>query len=61
MKWRRIPEDEVKKALDNPDKLEDAIRGRKNAFKTVKGRLLKITYRVENNEVVVITTVAKGE
>jgi len=44
MKWRKIGEKQVREAINNPDKLEDTIKGRKNAFKTVEGRSLKITY-----------------
>ena len=61
MKWRKITEKEVKMAINNPDKLEDSIKGRKNAFKTAEGRLLKITYKPEDGDVIVITTIAKGE
>ncbi len=61
MKWRKIAEEEVKEAINNPDKLEDMIRDRKNAFKTIKSRLLKITYKLEDDEITVITTIAKGE
>jgi hypothetical protein len=61
MKWRKIADEEVKEAINNPDKLEDTIRDRKNAFKTIKGRLLKITYKHEDDEITVITTIAKGE
>jgi len=46
--------------MNNPEKLEDTIKGRKNAFKTVEGRLLKITYHPENSEFIVITAVVKG-
>ncbi len=61
MKWREITEREVKLALNNPDKLEDTVKGRKNVLKTIGGRLLKITYKPENGDVIVITTIAKGE
>ena len=61
MKWRKIAEEEVKEAINNPDKLEDTIRDRKNAFKTIKSRLLKITYKLEDDEITIITTIAKGE
>ena len=61
IKWRKIAEEEVKTAINSPDKLEDTIRGRKNAFKTSEGRLLKITYRPEGDDVIVITAMAKGE
>jgi len=60
MKWRKITEREVKEVMNNPEKLEDTIKGRKNAFKTVEGRLLKITYHPENSEFIVITAVVKG-
>jgi len=61
MKWRKITEKEVKMAINNPDKLEDTIKGRKNAFKTIQDRLLKITYKLENSDLVVITTIVKGD
>ena len=61
MNWRKIAEEEVKAAINNPDKLEDTIRDRKNAFKTIKSRLLKITYKLEDDQITVITTIAKGE
>ncbi|MGA2468544.1 MAG: hypothetical protein ABSH06_29910 [Thermodesulfobacteriota bacterium] len=49
------------KASRNPDKTEDTVKGRKNAFKMVGGRLLKITYRLGIEELTVITTIGKGE
>lgn len=61
MKWRKIDEEEVKEAINKPDKLEDTIKGRRNAIKTMKGRLLKITYKADNEEILVITTIVKGE
>ena len=47
--------------MNNPDKLEHTIKGRKNAFKTIEGRLLKITFMPEDGDVIVITTIVKGE
>ena len=61
MKWRRIDEEQVKEAINKPDKLEDTIKGRRNAFKIMEGRLLKVTYKAENDEILVITTIVKGE
>lgn len=61
MKWRKIDEEQVKEAINKPDKLEDTIKGRRNAFKTMEGRLLKVTYKAENDEILVITTIVKGE
>jgi len=61
MKWRKIAEGEIEMAINNPDRLEETKKGRKNAFKTAQGRLLKITYKPEGDDVIVITAMAKGE
>ena len=61
MKWRKIDEQEVREVVSNPERMEDTIKGRKNAFKMIGGRLLKVTYRRKNDDVIVITTVVKGE
>ena len=61
MKWRKITEKEVKRTIDNPDRLEDTIKGRKNAFKTIDDRLLKITYKPGDGDLTVVTTIARGE
>jgi hypothetical protein len=60
MKWRQIGEGEVQETIRNPEKVEDSSRERKNAFKEVGGRLLKITYRIEKDEAIVITATVKG-
>ena len=60
MKWRKIAEEEVKTAIKDPDRLEDTKKGRKNAFKTTEGRLLKITYKPAGDDVIVITAMTKG-
>ncbi len=61
MKWRRVSESEVQEAIYKADKLEDTVKGRKNAFKRVEGRLLKVTYLVGIEEFTVITTIVKGD
>ena len=61
MKWRKINENELRVAITNPDKLKDTIKGRKNAFKSIGGRLLKITYKTENDNLLIITAISKGE
>jgi len=35
MKWRKISENEVRLAINEPDMLVDTVKGRKNAFKVV--------------------------
>jgi hypothetical protein len=61
IKWRRITEKEVGEVISNPDRLEDAIKGRKNAFKLIGRRLLKITYTVETDGIIIITAMVKKE
>ncbi len=48
MKWRKITELEVKSVIDDPDTVLDTIKDRKNAFKIIDARNLKITYKQEN-------------
>jgi hypothetical protein len=61
MKWRKISENEVKSAIDDPDMLVDTVKRRKNAFKVVGNRPLKITYKPEGGTLTVITAMVKGE
>jgi len=61
MKWRKIVAEEVNAVISDPDKVEDSKKGRKNAFKIVSGRLLKVTYKREGEAAVVITAMVKGE
>jgi hypothetical protein len=60
MKWRKISETEVKSTIADPDMLQHAIKERKNAFKTLGGRLVKVTYCYEGNDIVVVTAMIKG-
>jgi len=61
IKWRRITEKEVKDTVDNPDRSEDSIKDRKNVFKLIEGRMLKITYKIENGGIIIITAMVKGD
>jgi hypothetical protein len=59
MKWRQIAEAEVESTIADPDMQQDSIKGRKNAFKTLDGRLLKVTYSREGDDIVIVTAVIK--
>ena len=61
MKWRKISENEVRSAINQPDSLADTVKGRENAFKIVEGRSLKVTYKSEGKTQTVITALVKGE
>jgi MoaA/NifB/PqqE/SkfB family radical SAM enzyme len=55
-----ITEDDVKLTINSPDRVEDTIRGRKNVYKMLEGRTLKITYTQEDQDLVVVTAMVKG-
>jgi len=59
MKWRRVSEAEVLSVLDAPDRVEQSIDDRRNAYKSVGNRLLKATYVEEVGDIVVITVIEK--
>jgi len=59
MKWRGVSEAEVLSVLDAPDRMEQSIDERSNAYKLVGDRLLKVTYVDEERDVVVITVIEK--
>lgn len=61
MKWREVNEDEIKNTISNPEKIEDSIKGRKNAFKYIGDKWLKVTFKHESNKIVIITVVDKNK
>ncbi len=61
MRWRRISEEEVLTALVEPDKVEETISGRKNVFKKIGERYIKVTLRESNGKVLIISAVDKGK
>lgn len=59
MRWREITEEEVKLTLSSYDKIEDSVKGRKNALKKIGSRLIKVTFKEENNKTTVITALER--
>ncbi len=55
MRDRHVIEDEVKSAIQDPDFLEQSIKGRLNAFKFVNGRYLRVTFKEEPEHILIIT------
>jgi hypothetical protein len=45
--------------LENPERTEDTIQGRKNAYRLIGGRFLKVTYKIYPQEILVISAVVK--
>jgi hypothetical protein len=59
MKWRQVSEAEVLSVLNVPDRIEQSIDDRRNAYKLVSNRLLKVTYVEEAGGVVIVTVIEK--
>ena len=60
MKWRKISKEEIEKTLEAPDRTESCGEKRVNAFKSLGKRLLKVSYVIEANEIVIISVVDKN-
>jgi len=45
--------------LENPERIEDTIQGRRNAYRLIGDKLLKVTYKIESNGILVISAVVK--
>ena len=61
MKWRCISEEEVYSALKDPDKVEESVRGRKNVYKLIGERNIKVTFKEFSGQTLVISVVNKGK
>jgi hypothetical protein len=61
MKWRDISEQEVKDAVLFPEKVEDSMKDRKNAFKHIGRKWLKVTFKQEGDKVTIVTVIDKSK
>ena len=59
MKWRGITQDEAIETISNYDKIENSINNRKNAYKHIGEKYLKVTFTEELNKVIIITAILK--
>ena len=59
MKWRKISGKEVELAINSPDDLELSEKNRMNAFKKIRGKILKVTYQKYDDRIQVITALWK--
>jgi hypothetical protein len=46
--------------LTSPESIEDSKHGRKNAYKEIGGRLLRVTYKQDEEKLVIITAMIRG-
>lgn len=60
MKWRGISEEEALAVLSEPDETQETGFGRVNALKTMDGRRLKVVFRREGDDVLVISALVKS-
>lgn len=59
MKERNVFEAEVLLAMNRPDFTEESIKSRKNIYKYMNGRFLRITYKEDSEEILIITVVVR--
>ncbi|MBI5194669.1 MAG: DUF4258 domain-containing protein [Nitrospirae bacterium] len=55
MKERRVKEEEAEITLREPEYIEPSIKGRINAFKFINNRFLRVTFKEESEQILVIT------
>lgn len=55
MKERSVKEEEAEITLREPDYIEASIKGRINAFKFINNRFLRVTFKEEPEQILVIT------
>ncbi len=60
MKWRKISEEEVRNTVLDPENVKDSIKSRKNAFKHIGKKWLKVTFTQESDLIIIITVVDKN-
>lgn len=59
MKWRKITNSEVEDTIISPEKVEDSIMNRKNAYKHIGERYIKVTFKEKDDIIIIITAMDK--
>jgi hypothetical protein len=59
MRLHEINEADVELAIDNPDLTESSFEERKNVWKKISDRYLRVTYKEEKDRILIITAVKK--
>jgi hypothetical protein len=59
MKEREVTEEEVEMTINTPEYTEPSLKGRNNAFKFMRDRFLRVTYKEEYDHILVITVTVK--
>jgi hypothetical protein len=59
MRLHKITEKEVESALQNPAHLETSVEDRLNAWVETSGKFLRVTYKEDKNNLLVISAVKR--
>ena len=59
MKERDVAEEEAKMAINSPDYIEPSVKGRKNGYKLIGSRFLRVTFKEDQEEILVITVTVR--
>jgi hypothetical protein len=59
MKWRNVSATETIEVLEQPDREEKSTSNRINAYRLLNDRFLKVTYKREGSDVMVVTVIEK--
>jgi len=59
MRLHRITETEVESTIQKPEQLEPSVEGRLNAWVETSGKFLRVTYKEEDDNFLVISAVKK--
>jgi len=59
MKERNVTEEEAKITIHEPEYVEPSIKGRKNAYRFINNRFLRVTFREEYDNILVITVTVR--
>jgi hypothetical protein len=61
MKWRKISDEEVVSTISRPEEIQDSIKGRKNAYKHINQKWIKVTFKEEDYRIIIITVIYKDK
>ncbi len=55
MSERGVNEEEAALTIDNPELMERSVKDRKNAYRFINGRFLRVTFKENDDHILVIT------
>ena len=59
MKEREVTEEEAEATIKKPEYIETSIKGRKNAYIFINERFLRVTFKEEDDHILVITVTVR--